>query len=597
MKVEVEVGGLSRPSLPCRFESVGTFEADMARAPEKSRVSNPLRDYQSQLVKQVYANIKAGERRQTVVSPTGSGKTQVFLKIIEHAVERGRRVMLQVNLDPLVQQTYERLKRVGITDKYPVGFIKAGFPEDPDALIQIASQQTMSRRLESWLDMPLDLVIYDEVHLTGFSQIGLDCLNLHQDAVHLGFTATPWRLKRAESLSEAFPCLTPGPLPGELQDREYLSQMDYFCPPTDDMVDLGDVRVKAGDYDARGAAAKCNTEKVTQSAIRYWREMSLGKRTIAFTCDVKHAEDLANAFNSEGIPAAYVTGSTPTKTRHDLYGQLKAGEILVLVSCNVLSIGFDEPAVETGLLLRPTQSKALHFQQVGRVMRISPQTGKTRGLILDFVGNLTRHGLPEDLTEWAFEEAKDNCEMGGMLQKLCPRCEAEMSIFERECPECGYTFDGIGEQGEVEVELVKLEPKRNMKDKPDPEKRKAFRGLRQLGFKRGYLPGAAYMEYVSLFEERPPRKWCRGAIFGANPSDEDRQEYLVYLQCLRDSKARAKPRSWERVEFNDEFGEGAYEDYLARMPEEHTRRAKTQENLFDNLIKMNFGTAKKPFQI
>ena len=96
---------------------------------------------------------------------------------------------------------------------------------------------------------------------------------------------------------------------------------------------------------------------------------------------------------------------------------------MVLTSCNVISIGFDEPSVEVGLMLRPTQSSAMHFQQLGRVMRISPQTGKAYGIILDQAGNLQRLGFPEDVEDYTLPTQNRSTGGGGVAPtKPCPAC-------------------------------------------------------------------------------------------------------------------------------------------------------------------------------
>jgi superfamily II DNA or RNA helicase len=140
--------------------------------------------------------------------------------------------------------------------------------------------------------------------------------------------------------------------------------------------------------------------------VQEWRRLVPGKRTIAFCVDIEHARHVAEEFRRAGIPADTVEGNTPIKERQRMYADCEKNGFLLLTSCNVISIGFDEPSVEVGLLLRPTQSSALHIQQIGRVMRISPQTGKACGIILDQAGNLERLGFPEDIDEYRCPCAK-----------------------------------------------------------------------------------------------------------------------------------------------------------------------------------------------
>jgi superfamily II DNA or RNA helicase len=127
------------------------------------------------------------------------------------------------------------------------------------------------------------------------------------------------------------------------------------------------------------------------------KRYALGRRTIAFTVNVQHAQDLALAFLSKGIPAACVSAKTPVKTTEQIYKQLENAEVLVVCSCMKLTEGFDVPSVSAILLCRPTLSKSLYFQMVGRGLRLSPETGKTDCIVIDPSGNVQRHHYIEDL--------------------------------------------------------------------------------------------------------------------------------------------------------------------------------------------------------
>jgi superfamily II DNA or RNA helicase len=129
-----------------------------------------------------------------------------------------------------------------------------------------------------------------------------------------------------------------------------------------------------------------------------------GKRTIAFCVDLEHAHHVAEAFRRAGIAADTAAGHTPIKQRQQLYADLRQQQLLVLTSCNVISIGFDEPSVEVGLMLRPTQSSALHLQQIRSGDAHFPHTGKQAGIILDQAGNLQRLGFPEDIQDYSLPQ-------------------------------------------------------------------------------------------------------------------------------------------------------------------------------------------------
>ncbi|MEO1148313.1 MAG: DEAD/DEAH box helicase, partial [Cyanobacteria bacterium J06638_22] len=336
-----------------------------------------LRPYQVQLIKDLYQTLGMGYRRVAIVAGTGAGKTVIAGQICAHAEARGCRLLFLVHLDVLVGQTYEKMQAFGLH----CGFIKAGWKEDPKAPIQIASVQTMAKR-NWWRKWKADVVLYDEAHTTIFSQVGQQLIyRTHTDATHLALTATPYRLGR-EQLGDHMETLVSSPVPSELQRMGFLAPMKYYGMPLENQIDLDGVRTVGGDFDERDLKIACDRPELVQRIVEEWHRLTPDKRSIAFCVDVEHAHHVADAFNQAGIPAATVEGNTPIKERHRLYRALRDEDILVLTSCNVISIGFDEPSVEVGLLLRPTQSRALHFQQIGRVMRISPRTDKLHGTIL-----------------------------------------------------------------------------------------------------------------------------------------------------------------------------------------------------------------------
>jgi DNA repair protein RadD len=129
-----------------------------------------------------------------------------------------------------------------------------------------------------------------------------------------------------------------------------------------------------------------------------------GRTAIAFCVTLAHAEHVAIRFRDNGIPAASIDGSMSADERRDLVDKLRRGDILVLTSCEVIAEGFDAPAVGGAILLRPTQSFALYRQQVGRCLR--PKPDGSAAIIIDHVGNVFRHGLPDAPYEWSLNSKK-----------------------------------------------------------------------------------------------------------------------------------------------------------------------------------------------
>ena len=157
---------------------------------------------------------------------------------------------------------------------------------------------------------------------------------------------------------------------------------------------------------------------------------------LAFCCSVDHAHAVRDELRAQGVAAATVTGMTPGPDRDRIVRAYKAGEIRALTSVGVLTTGFDAPHTDLIAMLRPTQSTGLYVQIAGRGMRIAD--GKENCLVLDFAGNVARHG-PVDAIQIPGEKRKGPNE-GEAPTKVCPSCQSVLLIAERQCPDCGHEF-------------------------------------------------------------------------------------------------------------------------------------------------------------
>lgn len=513
-----------------------------------------LRPYQRQVIDDLYHQLQQGHRRIAIVAGTGAGKTIIAGQICADAYAAGRQILFLVHLDVLVGQTYEKLRAFGLH----CGFIKAGWKEDPTAPIQIASVQTMTKR-SWWRTWNADVILYDEGHTTVFSQVGQQLMyDTHPQALHLALTATPYRLGK-EQLGDHLQTLVASPVPSKLQMMGFLAPMKYYGMPTDSQIDLAGVRTVAGDFDERDLKNACDRPELIGRIVEEWHRLTPDRRTIAFCVDVEHAHHVAKAFRQAKVPAAVVDGNTPIKQRQILYEDLREGYLQVLTSCNVISIGFDEPSVEVGLLLRPTQSRALHFQQIGRVMRISPDTGKTHGIILDQAGNLQRLGFPEDVQDYRLPTSITPQEPGDAPKKQCPSCSRIVWSFVTICPDCGH-------QWLQETPIVRTDDLVEVQQDTQPilspsEKRpliEAFHSHRRKSFAQGYAPNWAIKLFFEQFGSLPEDAWCQGSIFGPQPTEADRQTYKHYLMSV--AQRSGKSITWVIHEFQKEFGSQGWQE-------------------------------------
>jgi len=386
-----------------------------------------LRHYQQRAVDDLRRSFRSGSRAPLLVLPTGGGKTIIFSVITASAAARGRRVLVLVHRRELIAQASAKLAAANV----PHGAIAAGVPPTHHP-VQVASVQTLIRRLPR-IDWHPDLIIIDEAHHAAAGSWAR-ILDHWPDALRLGVTATPCRLD-GRGLAGAFDHLVAGPPVAQLIADGFLSPSRIYAPPC--AADLTRISSRAGDYAADQAAERMNRPTVTGNAIDHYRRLCDGAPAIAFCCNAAHAEAVATQFRVAGYAAATILGTTPALVRDQLVTDLGRGILQVLVSVDVVSEGFDCPGATAAILLRPTQSEALYLQQVGRVLRPAP--GKLHALILDHVGNVHRHGWPDDPRAWALDSQPRRKRADGTPApnvRTCPECFAAFRP-QLLCPTCG----------------------------------------------------------------------------------------------------------------------------------------------------------------
>jgi len=397
-----------------------------------------LRPYQQHDVARLRLAYADGNRAVLYCLPTGGGKTIVFIFIVSEALRKGRRIAILVHRRELVKQASDKLTAAGIRH----GIIGAGLDRDHDAPVLVMSVQTAARRLDQ---LPaIDFVVVDEAHHVR-ATIWRAVLDCWPDARLLGVTATPARTDGKGLGVKAgglFDTLVIGASVIELQAEGYLARTRCFVPQN--RIDVSGLRTRLGDWEADALAERANV--VTGSAIDEYRKHADHTAAIAYCATVRHAEDVAATFRSAGYRSRCVYGGLASVERDALIAALGSGEIEILTSCDLISEGFDVPDVRAVLLLRPTQSLVLALQQIGRGMRPAP--GKSHLTVLDFAGNVLRHGLPETGRTWSLDGVpKKPPGAGSALPQTASRCEecgCVNGLEAEECEECGASRPGGG---------------------------------------------------------------------------------------------------------------------------------------------------------
>jgi superfamily II DNA or RNA helicase len=371
-------------------------------APAPAGLLFELRDYQVDALARTATAEAGGQRSQLGVAATGLGKTVIFCAL---ARERGGRALILAHRDELVSQAAAKIREVwpGVD----VGIVKAG-QDDYRSQVVVASVQTLARqsRLDRLIagqvpgalsiledERPFDLVIVDEAHHAAADTYRRIIEQLKAGTADgpllLGVTATPDR-GDGKGLDDLFDTIVWnydilwGIRNGYLSDvRGKRVVLDAFK--------LDDVKISRGDYDAGSAGRALEAAQAPAAIVRAWREFAIGRRTLVFTPTVALAEQVSDAFRAAGHRAAWICGATPIDERRAILAGYANGEFDVLSNCAVLTEGYDEPRTDCVVVARPTKSRALYTQMVGRGTRRHPD--KADLLVLDLVGATDDHSL------------------------------------------------------------------------------------------------------------------------------------------------------------------------------------------------------------
>lgn len=444
-----------------------------------------LRPYQARVLDECRAAYAQRNRAVLLCMPTGAGKTMTASTVVHGAAAKRNTTWWLTHRRELAAQASQTFHALGI----PHGTVQSGYVSDPGALVQVASIQTIVRRLDE-LPEPA-LIVFDETHHIGAAS--WDAIFHRFPAARvLGLTATPWRLD-GQGLGRWYSHMVLGPSTAELIGEGSLSPYRLFAPATPDLSGVG---TTAGDYQ-RGALAKAmDKPAIVGDAIGHYRSLCAGKRAVVFAAGVDNSKNIAAQFNAAGIPAEHVDGSMSIEERDAAVARFRAGETLILSNADLFGEGFDVPAIEAAILLRPTKSLSLHLQQVGRALRPAP--GKSEAIILDHAGNSLIHGLPDDEREWSLDdrEKRKRSAAAEVAIRSCTEC---FFIYRPapKCPQCGHA--PVMKPREIEViegtlkEVQKVEARAKFKEQG---KAGSLDALIELGRQRGYKNPRFWAERV-----------------------------------------------------------------------------------------------------
>jgi len=434
-----------------------------------------LYGFQEQLENNVYARWACGHRNVLAVAPTGSGKTVFFSDVISKTLGG---VCAIAHRQELVGQMSLSLAKFGVRHRIigPVNVIKMinqlhvyvlgkSFYE-PSAPVAVAGVNTLVRRghsLRNWLPQ-VKLWIMDEAHHVLRDNVWGKAVDMFPNALGLGVTATPCRADGAGLGSHAdgvFDEMVVGPTGRELIDQGFLADYRIFAPPSDINFDNVKISKTTGDYVKNQMVAATKNSHIIGDIVGHYLRIAPGALGITFVPSVEIAEDTASKFNSAGVPSVVVSAKTPDIERQKIMRRFSAGDIKNLVNVDLFGEGFDLPKLSVVSMGRKTESYSLYCQQFGRPLR--KDDGKTHGIIIDHVGNVMRHGLPDGPQDWSLDRrerkrAKPDPDL--VPTRTCITCTAVYESWSKVCPYCGMVWIPMerATPEQVEGDLEELDP-------------------------------------------------------------------------------------------------------------------------------------------
>jgi superfamily II DNA or RNA helicase len=488
-----------------------------------------LRPYQSKIVKEISKAYTVDKLKGVLLQKgTGLGKTRTAAYIVDKYASTGRQVLWLVHREELLTQaaltfaengikhrlvcskSSERAIKVEEFKEYGRSFVS------PDAMVVIASIQTIVRRIDqlSWLN-PAQIVA-DEAHLS-LARTWRVVLARWPDARILGLTATPSRSDKQSFHKDdggLYEVMVTGPSTKESVEMGYLAPIAVYAPPIKFKTGVKQ-KIKGGDYDPKTLEEEFDEPVIYGDVIKHYRLISLGEPAIAFCPTIKVAKKFAQEFCDAGFKAICLEGATDDTERRQALKKLGRGELDVIFNVNLLIEGTDIPYATTVMWLRRSLSIIVYLQGTGRVRR--PHPLKKTAKMLDFVGITQIHGMPDDDFEWSLTGEvkriykKNDDDTPDVIVQVCPKCHSKDKP-KAVCSVCGHEFtskerkelaqvEGMlelktPEQKEAERRAEEIEKRRERYEKLNEEKAcKTLEDWIALGKKRGYKFSLQWAEH------------------------------------------------------------------------------------------------------
>jgi len=455
-----------------------------------------LYDYQDGILDLLRQGFIEGHRSQILVAPTGAGKTEMAIALLEAAAERGNRAAMLLDRIVLCDQTSMRLQKYGIDH----GVMQSGhWRYRPYERIQICSAQTIEKRGS----FPgLKVLIVDEAHQTRAQTIQF--IKNNPGVKVIGLTATPF----TKGLGKIYSRVVSSVTTQELVKLGRLAPLRVFIAKEIDMAGAKKVAGEWSQDEVTERGLKITGDIVTEWVKKTHEVFGGPRKTVVFCAGVEHGADLAKKFEEAGYNFVSLSYRDDDKFKADAIAEFAKPDTDIhgLIATDILTKGFDVPDVMIGVSARPfSKSLSSHIQQLGRVMRSHPN--KEFALWLDHSGNYLRfqddwddvyeNGVSE-LDDGKEKPKKELSEKDKAAAK-CPVCAHVWPRMADACPSCGHVRERKNTVSTVPGEMEELAGAGAAKE----QKRQWLNQLAYIAAERGYKPGWAANKFKTKFGSWP----------------------------------------------------------------------------------------------
>lgn len=373
-----------------------------------------------------------------------TGKTVVMAEIARRTTKNNNRVMFLIHRKEVLDQTVKTFSKQDVKMN----------------LTTMGMVQTLTRKVDKLLTP--DVILVDEAH-HALAKSYQRILSKFPKAIVLLFTATPHRTGRMQ-LDQIADDIIVGQSIHELTEKGFLAPFRYFQPPNDFDSKLLK-RGSTGDFTNESMQVAMST-KIFGHIVKQYKRIASGMQAVVYTYSIDSAVKIANEFNSEGISAIEVDGTTSKEKRDLAVRKFRDQEIKILVNVNLFTEGVDLPNVDCVIMARPTASLALYLQFSMRCL--NPRPGKT-AIIIDHANNFKTFGYPDDDRDWkqAIKSGKQKSKTlltdPGLSIITCDYCFAVVKASEvkdGKCPICGKPIKVHEAKPISDVDLVEATKER-----------------------------------------------------------------------------------------------------------------------------------------